>query len=221
MGQVYFDMGMTSFSNPEPQTNLTASVFHSPLFQKSVSGDVAPSRHWRRCRLLNEKAIELTDFQYLSGVVFVSLKLNANLTNLYYMVVPSGYMKKEARERDIIQYATFAGSFEREVVTLVITDYYPYVKNVLYIVSTTVSCVQKVIKRRFLPLFVCYNYSFDMSSDFHSHVQAFHVALSEGHFDLAQQHLQGMSDFVHDLVHLGGEEGELYKQVVLNDSSYV
>ena len=217
---MFYDMGITTFSDPKPVSNITASVFHSSLFYKSTFPGQMKHRHWKRCRHASEKAIELTDFQHLSGVVFVSVKLNANSTNLFYWVVPSGYAKKEIRDRDILQYATFAGSFEREIVTLAITDYYPYVKNVLYIVSTTVSCVQKVIKRRFLPLCVCFSHSFVMSSDFHSHVQAFHVALSEGHFDLAQHHLQGMSSFVQSLMHSDREDVELYKQVVLNDTSY-
>ena len=217
---MFYEMGVTAFSDPKPISNITASVFHSSLFYKSTSPDQLKYRHWKRCRYANEKAMELTDFQCLSGVVFISVKLNANSTNLYYLVVPSGYAKKEIRDRDVLQYGTFAGSFERELVTLAITDYYPYIKNVLYIVSTTTSCIQKVIKLRFLPLLVFFSHSFFMSSDFHSHVQEFHVALSEGHFDLAQHHLQGMRFFVQSLMGSDEKDVELYKQVVLNYTSY-
>lgn len=228
---VFYEMGVTKFSKPKPISNITASIFHSPLFnqmrsnsleivkKRSNSLEVVKKRHWKRCRLLNDKAMELTDIQRLSGVLFVSVKLNTNTSNLYYWVIPSGYAKKEVRDRDIPTYGTFAGSFQREIVTLVITDYYPYVKNVLFLASTTTTCVQKMIKRRFLPLCVCLSLYIVMSSDFHSHVQDFYIALSEGHFDVAQQQLDAMNRFVVTPLNLSEENIELYKQVVLNENT--
>ena len=70
---------------------------------------------------------------------------------LYYLVVPDEYLKKELNDREIPAYGTLAGTFSNELVTLVITDYFPYVRNRLYLAIVGDGCVRKMIRRRFVP----------------------------------------------------------------------
>ena len=95
--------------------------------------------------------MEVIKFQRLADIMFITVKVAQEDVQLYYLVIPDDYMKKELNEKEVPMYGTLAGTFSNELVTLAITDYFPYVRNRIYLAIAGNGCVRKMIRRRFIP----------------------------------------------------------------------
>lgn len=106
---------------------------------------------FRICRVRNENPIEVVKFQVIAKVLFVTVHVAQKDVQLYYLVIPDAYLEKDITEREVPQYGVFAGTFSNELVTLTITNYFPYVRNRLYLALVGDGCIRKMIRRRFIP----------------------------------------------------------------------
>ena len=82
--------------------------------------------------------------------MFAKIKVNLPLSHVYYWNTPLQF-DKSVTPVEVTRFGTYAGQAEFEIMTLVITDYYPSVMNNLYVVLVYDKCTKKLIKRRFLP----------------------------------------------------------------------
>ena len=128
---------------------ISAKLYHSQTFLESTSQDVPKLNKGKR-GFCGPNAVPLT-IEKLSGfgnVLFLSLHC-VEKVKVYYFVIPVGYSTQSITERVVVDYGVYAGTFDHEMVTLAIRDFYPYVKNMLYIVAITKDCTTKVIRRKF------------------------------------------------------------------------
>ena len=98
---------------------------------------------------------DILDFRILSirtiaNVVFAKIKVNLPSSHIFYWNTPIQF-DKTVTPVEVTKFGTYAGEAEYEIMTLVITDYYPSVMNNLYVVLVYDKCTKKLIKRRFLP----------------------------------------------------------------------
>ena len=63
--------------------------------------------------------------------------------------MPVGYSTQAITEKMVTEFGVYAGIFDHEMVTIALRDFYPYIKNMLYIVATTKDCTAKMIRRKF------------------------------------------------------------------------
>ena len=62
INHMFYEMGVTAFSDPKPISNITASVFHSSLFYKSTSPDLF-LLNWMPIPLISTIWLSLVDMQ--------------------------------------------------------------------------------------------------------------------------------------------------------------
>lgn len=102
-----------------------------------------------------DNQVEVLSFTTVSHALFVKVKVNQPNAHLFYWILPDKYIKKTISETEVVKNAKYIGTFDSEVVTFSTVDYFEYVWNTIYISVVTDSCVRRMIKRRFLPLWGC------------------------------------------------------------------
>lgn len=92
----------------------------------------------------------IVSIETISNVVFIKIRANVVHAEIFYWITPLRF-KHQPTVSEISKYGTYAGDAEFELITLVVTDYYPSVLNTIFVAVLTGDGGKKIIKRRFLP----------------------------------------------------------------------
>lgn len=128
---------------------ISAKLYHSQTFLESTKQDALKPIRGKRGSC-NAAVVPLT-IEKLSGfgnVLFLSLHCLERV-QVYYLVMPVGYSTQAITEKTVTEFGVYAGIFDHEMVTIALRDFYPYIKNMLYVVATTKDCTAKMIRRKF------------------------------------------------------------------------
>ena len=136
---------ISSFDLPPRQYQIKASVHHSPYFGKrsehiSFTSGVAK----------DNMDFSIVSTETISNVVFIKIRATVVHAEIFYWITPLRF-KHQPTVSEISKYGTYAGDAEFELITLVVTDYYPSVLNTIFVAVLTGDGGKKIIKRRFLP----------------------------------------------------------------------
>ena len=137
------------YDRSDATMRISAKLYHSQTFLDQAAQNMPKQTKGKR-GFCNPAHVPLT-IEKLSGfgnVLFLSLHCLEKV-QVYYSVFPVGYSTQSISEKMVIDSGVFAGTFDREMVTIALRDFYPYVKNMLYMVAITKDCMTKVIRRKF------------------------------------------------------------------------